>query len=196
MQLLLVKVLAFCQPLSILELGSGQTTKLLANYGRQFPLTQVLTLEQNAQWHERLQNSVELPANHSYRLAPLALKQVTIPSLGRRIETEWYSGTDVEAEVSVRRFDLVIVDGPDHGQPGMSCVPFSRSGVLALLPASLSESFVLIVDDVDRYGELMTVRLIEDLFRVSGRSAIRFDVHGTKTQVVFCSPDRAFLQST
>jgi hypothetical protein len=44
LQLLLLKCLRFCKPQRILELGSGQTTKLLACYHRANPDTKIITL--------------------------------------------------------------------------------------------------------------------------------------------------------
>jgi hypothetical protein len=191
LQLMLVKVLALCRPRTILELGSGQTTKILTIYARESPSSEVLTLEQDATWHALLMDSVPFSANHAYRLAPLESRSVSIPDRRTTISTKWYGGAD--AELETHRFELILVDGPDSGGPGLQGGPYSRCGIVSQLPERLAESFVIIFDDAERYGERMTIRVVDSLLRARGVRFARFAVHGVKTQIVFCSPDCDFL---
>ena len=187
LQLLLLKCLAFCRPQRILELGSGQTTKLLASYHRENPDTYVLTLEQDERWAELLRPQVSGPGRSpDYRHRPLSDRMFTCPGLPLRIQTHWFG--DVP-ELKASQFELIVVDGPDAGGE------YARSGILEYMPGILGASFVVIFDDAERYGERRTIRVFRQILRAHGRKFAEFEVHGVKTQAVFCSPDFRFLQS-
>jgi hypothetical protein len=189
LELLLLKVLRFVRPMSILELGSGQSTKLLALYYHETPTSYVLSLEEDASWVKLLEPQITIDGRrHDYRHSPLHETTVMRPGSGGAIQTRWYSD---EAAIEGVKFDLVLVDGPaTSGDPDA----FSRVGIVRHLPAALDTSFVLIFDDAERYGERTTIALVEEALRLGQRTFVRFDLHGIKTQTVICSRDRAFLQ--
>ena len=189
LQLEHVKILALCAPRSILELGSGQTTKVLSSYVRNHPSAYALTLEQDADWFNRVRPQVV----HHYRHAPLAAARFTCSGSGQRIETSWYA--DVP-ELASRKFDYVLVDGPDPGTRGTEHIDLARSGILQHMPSILADSFVVLFDDAERYGEHMTVDALAHILDAREIPYVRFLIHGVKTQAVVCSPDRAFLRST
>ncbi len=178
--LLLFKCLSL-GPRRVLELGSGQTTKLLWNYCREQPEAAVVSLEQSDQWTAILSGYLQPPApNHRLLHAPL--DPVSVPSPGGgAIDTRWYHA-NLEGQ-----FDLILVDGP-NGTP-----TYSRAGIVGHLPRILAPTFVIIMDDAERYGEVMTVDLIERTLRAAGIRYVRWEVNGLKRQVAIASPDRAFL---
>lgn len=188
LQLLNFKILRLLRPKNVLELGSGQSTKVLSCYARQNPSAHVLTLEQDRAWVERLKEHV----GHDYRHAPLEDKQFACAGTGLRLTASWYK--DV-IELRSLKFDYILVDGPDPGVVGTSYTPYARAGILHYMPHILSDSFVVVFDDAERTGERMTVEAFQQLLNASKIAHTRFAVHGAKTQVVFCSPDLTFLQS-
>jgi hypothetical protein len=188
LQLLHLKILRFCRPQRVLELGSGQTTKLLSCYARENSSAYVLSLEQNESWVQRLKEHVV----HDYRHAPLQPTQFICSGSKLRLTTMWYQDLP---ELREGHFDYVLVDGPDPGTPGTSHNDYSRSGILQYLPAILSPSFVVVFDDAERYGEIMTMRALEDILKACRVQYVHFAVHGIKTQVVFCSRDHSYLRS-
>ena len=188
LQLHILKILLFCRPTRILELGSGQSTKLLSAYAREHADVTALTLEQDRGWIERLKGAIA----HDYRHAPLEDKAFTCRGSGLRLTTRWYQEIP---ELQTRKFDFILVDGPDPGTSGTAHTNYARSGILQYLPDALAETFVVIFDDAERYGELMTVAALEAILQACKRRYIRFTIHGMKDQVVLCSPDLAFLRS-
>lgn len=83
LQLLHLKVLRFCRPQKILELGSGQTTKILSCYARENPSADMLTLEQDESWVERLKAVVV----HDLRHVPLQPTEFTCSGSNLRLST-------------------------------------------------------------------------------------------------------------
>lgn len=184
----LMKVLELCRPRRILELGSGQTTRLLAAYHHEHPGTYILTLEHDEQWHRTLTPTITIDDRcHDFRHAPLSNTAFSMPFVKREIRTEWYSGVDA---INEKTFELIIVDGPN----GADC--YSRSGILRHLPQILAPSFVLMFDDAERPGEIMTIDLVRQVLERGGREYFSFEVNGVKRQVIFCSPDLGFLRFT
>lgn len=188
LQLHSLKILLFCAPKRILELGSGQSTKLLSAYARHHPEAYVLTLEQDARWVNRLAGQI----THDYRHVPLEGKDFVCRGSGLHLTTTWYQDLP---ELHAAKFDYVLVDGPDPGTLGTEHTNYSRCGILQYVPEILADSFVVVFDDAERYGEIMTTTAFETVLRACGVRHVRFTIHGIKDQIVFCSPDRAFLRS-
>jgi hypothetical protein len=186
LQLLNLKVLRLVQPTAVLELGSGESTKLLSAYAEATPAASVMTLEQDKAWFERLRPHIR----HDYRFAQLESKEFSCAGTGLRIKTVWY---EQPSDLSERKFNYILVDGPNLSRGGNTS--YSRSGILQFLPSILAESFVLIFDDAERRGERMSVRAVDRVLRSCGVRFVRFSTHGAKTQVVFCSPDLHYLGS-
>jgi len=61
------------------------------------------------------------------------------------------------------------------------------------MPESLDESFVIILDDAGRYGE---VTAMAKLLQSSRIPYLNFDINGITRQYVFCSKDLEWLQYT
>ncbi len=186
LQLLNLKVLLFFRPARVLELGSGQTTKLLSSYARANPSAYVLTLEQDETWVAHLKGDV----SHDYRYVPLEKREFSCNGTGFHLVTRWYQ--DIP-ELHQHPFNYVLVDGPQLGTHGNT--KYSRCGILQYMPSILADSFVIVFDDAERYGEMATARALGDILNACGVRFLRFSLHGIKTQVIFCSPDLSYLQS-
>ena len=83
----LLKSLLLTTPDSILELGSGQSTKLLSLYRGDHPECYVLTLEESEAWAGQMSKLI----SHDYRFSPVTTKQIQLS--GRSVSTEWYRHT-------------------------------------------------------------------------------------------------------
>jgi hypothetical protein len=102
-----------------------------------------------------------------------------------RVVTKWYSGVE---EIRHGGFNLILVDGPNGDEN------YSRVGIAHYLPEILASSYVIIFDDAERRGEIMTIELVKSVLMAAGYAFCCFDVNGVKRQVVLCSSDLHFLQ--
>ncbi len=128
---------------SVLELGSGISTLLIAHAFRRSGGGHLLSLDDDARWAAQTTATLEREKLDSFaevRVAPL--KDTTSGSR----TSPWY---DLSALDPQARFDLVIVDGP----------PAWKGDALARLPAlyelrkHLSDNGILVLDDAARGGE-------------------------------------------
>jgi hypothetical protein len=191
LELFLFKCLQLCSPDRVLELGSGQSTKLLCRYRQENPRHYILTLEEDLNWKNLLAEELSKTGTlHDYRHAPLESKSIVCPGTGVRIDTKWYSQVP---DLSEKTFQLVLVDGPSTGAYSER---FSRAGILQYIPAILDDWFIVVFDDAERYGERMTLREFERILKACNRKYVSFSVYGVKTQTVFCSPNLRFLASS
>ncbi len=129
---------------------------------------------------------------HDYRHVPLERKEVSCSGTGLRLVAMWYQDL---SEVHIHKLNYILVDGPDPGTYGTAYTQYSHSGILQYMPSILAQSFVVVFDDAERYGEIMTIRALKGVFDACAVPYIQFLIHGIKTQVVFCSPDQFYLQS-
>ena len=146
---------------SVVEFGSGQTTRLIDRIKKAG--TYHVCYEHSAEWHALFAPRL---IGCDYRLRPLE----EVITEGRRVQ--WYS--DVEA----RDFDLLLVDGP----PGTD--RFSRFGCVELIRSHIAKDFLIVIDDAQRQGEQDTVAHIVNLLR-KAELTFRFNqLHGRTTQTV------------
>lgn len=193
LQLFLLKFLLACKPRRILEIGSGQTSKLFSCYLKENPQAEVVTLEQNEQWGNLLRPSLAAGGTrHTYFVSPLEERLVQIPVSPHTIQTRWYQGV---GEVISGQFELILVDGPAHGGRGFDHHPYSRAGILSYVPHVLAEPWAVVFDDADRLGDIMTIKAFQNVLEHYHRPHSHFELNGEKRQVVYCSPSLRFLQS-
>ncbi|HYV35652.1 MAG TPA: hypothetical protein VE988_08105 [Gemmataceae bacterium] len=187
--LFLYKCLAICKPQRILELGSGQTTKLLARYYQENPTAYICTIEHNADWLAALRPQLAKSGNfHDCRHAPLVDRSFSCKMTNEKIHTLSY---DIPPDVVQQPFNLILIDGPDNG-PGS---PYTREGFLQHVPGVLAQSFTIVFDDTEREDERRMVAAFQRILHAHNIKSIRFELQGVKTQTVFCSIDLWFLCS-
>jgi len=162
----ILRIAVELRPASVLDIGAGQSSLLWAMLRRRGLVGQVLTLEGDAGWGERIAAQVD----HEVLVTPLVSASVA----GRSIRTyDW-------ARVGTgRRFDVIVCDGP-NGTPR-----HSRGGILTMLADALPDDFVLVIDDAERAGEQDTVKAVHHRLQAAKRDYRVGVVRAAKTQVVF-----------
>ena len=157
---------------SILELGAGETTKILDAFARQTG-HRVTTLEHDADWVQRVRNR-GLADTHMLLHCPLVTYEDKLAGLYR-----WYDLTKVSSALN-DRFDLFVVDGP------VGTRYFSRFGFARFFPTRRGDDWLLLWDDLDRVGDLQSFAALVDELR-SARSEFghRLIVSGRTLGAVF-----------
>jgi predicted O-methyltransferase YrrM len=153
-------------PASVLELGAGETTKLLAAFARG-GRTRALTLESDPDW-----------ARRGGRAAGTDV--AATPLVDRTVRGHAARAYDPGATAD-RRFDMVIVDGPAGARRR------SRWGALEVLDRHLNGEFVVVFDDVHRRGEVDTVLEAWRLFDEKGIAVRAGLTRAAKWQLVMAT---------
>lgn len=138
----LFRVLDEVRPGKILELGLGQSTKFLGQYASNNQGIKHMVVESDPSWIDFFKNNYELSNNSNI------------------VHCDWgfcdYKGVkgvrvfDGFGEKIVgQKFNLIMIDAPFGGD----MKEYSRIDVLQHLPDCIEDSFIIMIDDVERHGE-------------------------------------------
>lgn len=171
----LIKLLDEKKPNKILELGSGETTKLLFRYIKENISSDVIVLEDNIEWFNN--NKMNFIAERfSYLCKPLKELEVN-----KRI-CNWYSYDFLDLSQQEKKFNLVLIDGPKGIRR------FSRLGIIKYLPDILDQTnYIIIFDDSSRKGEEDTIKIVLEKFDTIGLEYNKFNLYGIKKQTCIVS---------
>lgn len=183
----LFRVLDRFKPKSILEFGAGDTSKLIKQYLEYHEEAKGITIEHNPFWIDILKSDgVWSRPNHQCH--QLHVNQMDFQ--GELINA--YVGiNDLFARLNCK-YDLVIIDGGDSSDR------YSRLSSLACF-SYLTSDAVVIIDDLDRKGELEMLDVFFQMAQTHQKSFTlsNVDIHRTATskypcakQVVLMGPDR------
>lgn len=178
------RVLNETRPKRILELGLGQSTRMIAQYAAAFQDVEHIVVEHDQEWVEFFCNDFPLPKNTKIVM----------------LEREMVPYKDAEAvrvfkgfkeTFQGQKFDFISVDAP----LGADMKQYSRIDILGLMPDCLSKNFVVMIDDTARSGETNT---IDDMKQCLNSSQISYTIgkySGEKSCTVLCTSTHAFLCS-
>jgi hypothetical protein len=168
----LVRFLFEEKPKNILELGSGETTKIINRYLKKSNPAQGVVLEHNQEWYENMKELYDAQTL-DYVNCPL------VPMEVKDTSCKWY---DFDFKDNTEAFNLVLIDGP-YGTPRNS-----RMGCLQYLTQIIDPSdFIIVFDDASRKGERDTIKLTAELLQKAEINYLRFELHGCKQQTCFTS---------
>ena len=148
--LALISLLAELRPQRVLELGSGLSTRLLAHLADQLGLERLVTVDDHAEWQQRVLRDLRSTARIVSLVAPLAPEQCS----DRR---GWFYQRLAERCGSYGPFDAVFIDGPrsSFGGPGT----YNRSMAAGVIARLLRPGGLVILDDAWRQTEMEAMAL-------------------------------------
>lgn len=161
---LLIRLLRENAVATIVELGSGESTRLIDRV--KAPGTRHVCYENDAGWFER--TAPRLRAC-DYRLRPLERFRLD------GAEYDWYG--DVEPEP----FDVLLVDGP------LGTASLSRIGCWTLIDANPGRDYAIIIDDSTRPGEQATIERVLEGLRHKGHAPILHRIESGNVPAIICS---------
>lgn len=148
---ILYRTLDEIKPRSILELGLGQSTKIINAYAKHFKKIKHHIVEHDSNWIDFFKRNTDMSEMSNIHLLKNYKKTYQ--------KTKLNAYQNFAKEFRNQKFDLIVIDGPvGVGQE------YSRMDVLDILPESLDKQFVILLDDCDRIGEQRTIELIEEKF--------------------------------
>ena len=178
------RVLNETRPKRILELGLGQSPRMIAQYAAAFQDVEHIVVEHDPEWVEFFCNDFPLPKNTKVVM----------------LEREMVPYKDAEAvrvfkgfkeTFQGQKFDFISVDAPLGGDMKQ----YARIDVLNLIPDGLGENFVIMVDDCNRIGETNTVKEIQQRladYQIGHQTGW---YQGEKISVLICPVRMGFLCS-
>lgn len=177
----LYRVINEMRPRSILEFGLGESSKFTCQYKKAFEETELTIIEQDADWLSVFDQHI-FPVKENVRLLPIEKE--------KRLGKICYAYENLIPTIEGRKYDLIIIDGPWGSKQ------FSRSQILDIIERDLLEKdFVILMDDICRYGERQTLELIFLLLKQKGIIYYKGIYKGEKETCVICSEKYRFLSS-
>lgn len=180
----LARTLDEFHPQNILELGLGQTTKMISQYAAANPQVQHRVVESDLSWLSFYTNANLIPDNTE--LVHLDYYFENCAGIdGVRVYQNFAE------QLSDQKYDLIVVDAPFGGDMKQ----LSRVDVLKLIPQNLSENFVIILDDSDRSPEQRSVNLIKQKLTENEIVWKTGCYRGSKDTTLIATEDLKFLCS-
>jgi hypothetical protein len=176
----LVRILKETKPERILELGLGESTKVISKFIEHCNPTATHTIiEHDENWKNTFEENFHLPEQCKIQVCPLVEKNV------HGHLNKMYQNFE---EVAKGYFDLILIDGP-FGSPR-----FSRYELMTKVWSLDHENnFIILFDDTHRKGEQETLQELKEHMTAKG---IKFHVatyEGVKKCTVICSDNFKFL---
>lgn len=177
------RILDSVKPKKILELGLGQTTRMISQYSGYYHAEHQV-VEHDPKWIEFFATTYEVPDN---------VKFVNIDTItDKYLDDEaviMYQG--FEEQFRGQKFDFICIDAPLGGK----AIKYARVDILKILPECLESDFVLLLDDTERTGETNTIKLLQNTFEENGIEYVMKRYDGRKSSMIFTTKKYSFLTS-
>ena len=180
---ILYRTLRDARPKRILELGLGETTKLISQYAAANVDAEHIVVEHDPEWISFFSQSFALPANTKIENLPWGFVSYK--------EAEDVRVYDGFAKRFKGNYDFICIDGPLGGD----MKDFARIDVLNLIPEHLSDTFVILFDDYERSGEQKTVAELLQKLEDGNVPYAKSTYTGQKASMIICSEKMKFLTS-
>ena len=172
------------KPKRVLDLGLGQSSKLLGQYAASHEDVMHFVVEHDPEWIAFCENNFRF----SDRSSVVRLDLDLVPFKGVQGVRVFHGFQDTFAG---QKFDLISVDAP----LGSDMKHYSRTDILNLLPACLSEDFIIMIDDTQRSGEKHTIRELLSILDGSGIPWRLGTYEAAREFTVICSRSNGFFTS-
>ena len=178
------RILNDMRPQNILEIGLGQSTRMIGQYAAAFDNINHILVEHDKDWINFFINDFKLSSHTKVK----------------QLDREMISYKDAESvrvfkgfkeSFSNQKFDFIFIDAP----LGSDMKQYSRIDTLFILPDCLSDNFVILIDDFNRIGEQHTVAEIENILNNASIPYKKGKYSGQKDCAVICSEKLGFCTS-
>ena len=181
---ILYRILNEMRPKNILELGLGQSTRMIAQYAAHYKGVRHTIVEHDKDWVAFCKKDMRL-SEHS---GLVLLGREMVPFREAQSVRVFSGFADRFKDQS---FDFICIDAP----LGADMKEYARVDVLGLMPQILKKSFVLLLDDFERPGEQHTARAMEEMLAAHGIAFAKGVYSGLKKTLILSSTDNRFFTS-
>ncbi len=181
----LYRVLNEMRPKRILDIGLGQTSKMIAQYAAANPDVEHLIVEASRDWEAFYLRANSLSPNS--RVVRLEYCMKKIPGFKEPVRHYKY----FKSALRRKTFDFISIDAPYAGDMR----EISRIDVASLIPGGIANSFVIMLDDTNRPQERAAVDYLVSALRTAGRDVSKAVYRGLKECSVIVSADNAYFKT-
>lgn len=178
----LYRTLNEMHPMNILELGLGQTTRMIGQYAEYEKDCRHFVVEHDQEWIEIFSRDFHLSENSEIIKLEIGKK-----SFYETEPTTVYMG--FLDKFRGRKFDLISIDAPFGG----NTLTYSRMDVLQLLPECLNKDFVILLDDYNREAERNMIEILKTILKNNAISFCTGVYRGNKDTFMVTSESLKFL---
>lgn len=178
------RILNEIRPQHILELGLGQSTRMIGQYVASHEGAEHFVVEHDPEWINFFSRDFAL----SEQSKIIKLDREMIP-FKEAEAVRVFKG--FEEQFGGRKFDFISIDAPLGGDMKQ----YARIDVLKLLPGCLADRFIIMIDDTERSGETNTVNAMKEQLKQSGIVFAVGRYSGDKDCTVICSENLKFVCS-
>jgi len=178
------RVLNEAHPKRILELGLGQSTRMIGQYAANYEDVEHIVVEHDPEWIAFFKNDFEL----SERTEILQLDREMVPYKEAEAVRVFKGFREALAG---KKFDFIFIDAPLGGDMPQ----YARIDVLGLLSECLSEDFAVLIDDFDRRGEKRTFYAMKDILMKNGVPCATSGYEENKKCAILTSQSWKFLST-
>lgn len=179
----LYRVLNEIQPQSILELGLGESTKMITQYVDTHKEVIHKVVEHDENWIKIFKDRTVL----SERTDIIVKKLSTDGTMNGINDIRIYD--DFSEVIMPATYDLIVIDAPWGGD----MKEYARIDIAGIMPGCLKKSFVILVDDYNRIGEQKMVGYMKKLLEDNGVEYAMAKYEGAKDLAVITSKDLGFV---
>jgi hypothetical protein len=181
---ILYRVLRDVKPKRILEMGLGETTRVISQYCSENQNAEHFVAEHDAAWVDFFTKSYIIPNNTKLITLPL----IYLPYNGELVPSyENFSNYFANGT-----YDFICVDGPSGANADNK---YARLDVLGLISDNLSDSFVILLDDYNQAKIKNMADLLLSKLKEIKIPYVTGVYRGTKDTFILCSEDIKFLKS-
>lgn len=176
------RMLDAVKPANILELGLGQSTRMIGQYAKTDTKIQHSIVEANQDWIDFIRSSLPLSENTKMLVLPYGMQEFNgVP------DVRVFEG--LKEAVGEEIFDFICIDAPI----GENMTVYDRVDIFSLLPNHLNRRFVIMMDDVNRQIDANTAAFLDETLTKLGIPYQTRLYKGAKDIRLWCSPDLGFL---
>ena len=178
------RILNEVQPQNILELGLGQSTKMIGQYTSYYKRVHHQVVEHDPEWIDFFKKNYSL----SERTKLIQLNREFVPYKEAEKVRVF---KDFSQTFKGQKFDFISIDAPLGGD----MKEYARIDVLQMIPTCLAEDFIIMIDDCERSGEAHTVMEMERVLQENQILYKKGKYSGKKDCIVIASNALKFVCS-